>query len=139
LSGASSDCVPLNLFGEGSPSREARQYVLGVSSQRIDYEQRILAANLRGTVASLPEGPVSLAAGTEYRYQSYEAVGDALSATNAFWLGNYKSSRGDYNVREAHGGGPPHPLPPPRLGDHMEGRRGLGCQRLDAAPDDTVA
>jgi outer membrane receptor protein involved in Fe transport len=102
LSGASSDCVPLNLFGEGSPSREARQYVLGVSSQRIDYEQRILAANLRGTVASLPEGPVSLAAGTEYRYQSYEAVGDALSATNAFWLGNYKSSRGDYNVREAY-------------------------------------
>jgi outer membrane receptor protein involved in Fe transport len=94
-------CVPLNLFGEGAPSADARNHVIGVASQRVELKQRVFSTDVQGTLATLPAGPVSLAAGAEYRYQSYDAVGDALSATNAFWLGNYKSSSGDFNVKEA--------------------------------------
>jgi len=63
-------CVPINLFGEGAPSAEAKAYSLGVSSQRVKNTQDVYHAEIQGDLLSLPAGIVSVALGGEYRERS---------------------------------------------------------------------
>src|SRR5690606_1521262 len=60
-------CVPVNLFGEGAPSREARAYTMGTSYSKQTVKQDVAAAQVSGEPFELPAGPVSLAMGAEYR------------------------------------------------------------------------
>src|SRR3546814_12483226 len=63
LTVANSGCVPINLFGEGAPSQQARDYVLGTGQLR----QRATLDNgglsLRGEPFETWAGPVSFALG----------------------------------------------------------------------------
>src|SRR5262249_36100812 len=77
-------CVPIDLFGEGSPSAEALRYVLGTTSVHVRDKLDVAAATLRGEAVSLWAGPVSTAAGVEYRKESSGATVDALSAAQRF-------------------------------------------------------
>ncbi len=63
-------CVPINIFGNGSPSQAAYAYVSQTSRYRVRQSMDILSANISGDAFSLPAGPVSVAAGAEYRKQS---------------------------------------------------------------------
>ncbi|MDB5694603.1 MAG: TonB-dependent receptor [Sphingomonas bacterium] len=73
-------CVPINLFGEGSPSPAALQYVTGVSTVQVDSSQLVGAADVRGDLFSLWSRPVSIAFGGEYRRERGEVSEDAITA-----------------------------------------------------------
>lgn len=81
-------CVPVNLFGSGSPSAEALAYFSGTQSLVSRFRQHSVAANLDGEPFSTWAGPVSIAAGVEYRRQELDTAVDALSAAQAFFVGN---------------------------------------------------
>jgi len=72
-------CVPINLFGSGSPSAAAIDYVTGESNQRVTNKQRIFYASVQGTLLTLPAGDLSVAAGAEYRTRSLVERSDPIS------------------------------------------------------------
>jgi len=63
-------CVPVNLFGVGSPSQAARNYSLGISTQRVKNTQTVAQFEIQGDLFELPAGPLSMALGGEYRERS---------------------------------------------------------------------
>src|SRR5689334_14835381 len=54
-----------------------------------------------GGPLSIWAGPVSTAAGAEYRKEEITGSADPVSLVNGFFTGNYKPTVGDYNVKEA--------------------------------------
>jgi iron complex outermembrane receptor protein len=72
-------CVPINLFGQGSPSKAAAAYVLGTSSYITRLHQDVASASVRGEPFSTWAGPVSLGGGAEYRRESVGQTSDAVS------------------------------------------------------------
>lgn len=60
-------CQPLNPFGVGAPSAAAKAFILGTSTQFVKNTQDVFAAEFQGEIAQLPAGPLSFAAGAEYR------------------------------------------------------------------------
>jgi outer membrane receptor protein involved in Fe transport len=100
--GADSACVPVNLFGEGSPSAAAQAYFLGNSRLHQKIEQSVFAANLSGDLFELNGKPVSLAVGAEYRKDTINADVDADSAVNNWAFGNPKALSGSQDVKEAY-------------------------------------
>jgi len=102
LTNPTNGCVPLNIFG-ASATDAARAYIIGTGRQLVTIKQDVAAANLRGEPFSLWAGPVSLAAGVEYRKEQYDADADAISIANNFFIGNYKPSSGDFDVKEIYG------------------------------------
>lgn len=72
-------CVPVNLFGEGSPSQAAKDYALGTSTQDVKNTQTVAAIELRGDLFALPAGSVSVALGGEYRERSLREVSNAIA------------------------------------------------------------
>lgn len=95
-------CVPINLFGQGSPSQEAINYVTGTAIYDVDTAQEVMAANIQGTPFSTWAGPVSFAAGLERRVEDAEARVDSISQANGFAYGNPKNFSGSYTVNEAY-------------------------------------
>jgi iron complex outermembrane receptor protein len=100
LTNPGNGCVPMNIFGHGSPSPESHAYVYGVASARTTYTQHTAAFNVRGEPFSTWAGPVSVAAGLEYRNEEQETTSDPISQANGFALGNTKAIKGDFDVTE---------------------------------------
>lgn len=105
LSNATNGCVPLNIFGIGAPGIEAINWVLGVKEglqarQDLDIQQDVWAVDAQYEPFSTWAGPVSIAAGFEYRKEQFKATADPLSLQSAWFTGNFSASRGDYNVKE---------------------------------------
>ncbi|MEQ8312149.1 MAG: TonB-dependent receptor [Sphingopyxis sp.] len=96
-------CVPLNLFGVGSPSPQSLAYVMGQSWRKWDIRQDAAAATLRGEPFATWAGPVSLATGVEWRKESAVVTADALSAAGSFATGNTVPWDGEVTVKEAFG------------------------------------
>jgi iron complex outermembrane recepter protein len=94
------NCVPFNLFGAGSPSAAAMQYVTGTSALDMDIEQTVGAFNVAGDLFEGWAGPISSAFGVEYREESLAAVADPDSQNNLWSTSNRKAIKGSYNVRE---------------------------------------
>jgi iron complex outermembrane receptor protein len=95
-------CVPFNLFGAGSPSVAARQYVTGTSAFDMDITQTVAAFNVGGDVMEGWAGPISAAFGVEYREEDLSATADPSSQANLWSTSNRKGIDGGYNVREAY-------------------------------------
>jgi outer membrane receptor protein involved in Fe transport len=74
-------CVPLNLFGQGTPSQAAIDYVTFTSRTSLAYVQDAAQANLRGSPFSTWAGEVAIAAGVEWRHESADSVVDDRAAT----------------------------------------------------------
>ena len=75
-------CQPLNLFGPGSVSPEAREWITeGTSEQRQDVQEQMAEATVHGDVPLLPAGPVSLAAGASWRLETVDTQSQRLPAT----------------------------------------------------------
>lgn len=103
-------CQPLNLFGAGSPSKAALDYIYYTTAwQTAKIRQDVAAVGFQFEPFSLPAGAVSIAGGAEYRREGYSEVVDPLDAeatktnTIAFGLGNYRAGGGKFNVKEAFG------------------------------------
>ncbi|WP_114951559.1 TonB-dependent receptor domain-containing protein [Sphingosinicella terrae] len=72
-------CVPLNLFGQGTPSAEALDYVLFTQRGQVTYVQDAAQINLQGNPFSTWAGEVALAVGAEWRQESADSTVDARS------------------------------------------------------------
>jgi iron complex outermembrane recepter protein len=66
----SSTCAPLNIFGRGSPSLAAIQYITHLATATSDNSQRDVTANIGGDLFKLPAGEVKISAGFENRRES---------------------------------------------------------------------
>jgi outer membrane receptor protein involved in Fe transport len=67
-------CVPLNVFGPGSVSPEARAWITeGYSVATQDVREQTAEASLKGELPGLPAGPISVAAGATWRHESIAA------------------------------------------------------------------
>lgn len=96
-------CVPVNLFGEGSPSRQAIDYFTGTGVYRVGIDQRVVAGSVTGTLFQIDGRNVSLATGAEYRFEKVSGTADATSQANGFLIGNPKRLAGKYDIKEAFG------------------------------------
>ncbi|WCT73791.1 TonB-dependent receptor [Sphingomonas naphthae] len=99
---AAAGCVPINLFGAGSPSAEAIGYVTGTSRAKAVYTQTTAAANVHGEPFETWAGPVALAAGVEYRREKEAVTADAIAAAGGFEIANAGPFRGDFDVKEGY-------------------------------------
>lgn len=95
-------CVPINIFGEGSPSQAAIAYVNGTATLNIATDQQVAAANLQGEPFATWAGPVGVAFGVEYRKEKAEALADPISNAGGFNYGNARAFKGDITVKEAY-------------------------------------
>lgn len=93
LRAAAAGCVPINLFGAGNVSQAGKDYIYSTLREDIKLQQHVVAANLRGDLAQLWAGPLSVAAGGEYRVDKIDVVHDPLSNQYAYFQ-NFGS---DYN------------------------------------------
>ena len=91
VANASAGCVPMNIFGFGSPSKASIDYVTNsyTGVQTIDTTQDVGAASLTGSPFSVPAGPVDIAVGAEWRRETAAATADAQSTARLFFSGNY--------------------------------------------------
>jgi iron complex outermembrane receptor protein len=100
---AAAGCVPINLFGPGNVSPQARAYVARSGFATAKYRQHSAAANLRGEPFSTWAGPVAMAIGVEYRREDETVRADALAAVNAFTAsGNAAPFAGKFDVKEGY-------------------------------------
>lgn len=65
--GAFPGCVPVNLFGVGSPSKQAIAYFFQPDDHEVRNTQDVASVDLAGDLFTLPAGPVSFALGAELR------------------------------------------------------------------------
>lgn len=63
-------CAPLNLFGNGSPSAQAIDYVSDLDTSRSSIKQESFEANLESKVLPLPGGDLRLAMGASWREET---------------------------------------------------------------------
>jgi iron complex outermembrane recepter protein len=81
------NCVPLNIFGTGSPSQAALNYVLGSDTFVTHTIQDSADASISGTPFSTWAGPVNLALSAEWRRQAFDA-GSSVLPTDVVDCGN---------------------------------------------------
>lgn len=111
-------CVPINLFGEGSPSQSAIDYVTGIASSRLVVKQQVAAFAVRGEPWLTWAGPVAVAFGGEYRKETADQTADAISSSiitggairgyptslnnklGGFQIGNPQPLSGQYDIKE---------------------------------------
>ncbi len=103
LTDPSSACVPINLFGEGSPSAQALAYVTGTPRQRARTTLDVGGISLRGEPVTLAAGPISIAAGFEARREAIRQSVSELDLARAFRSFNFAPIAGGFTVREAFG------------------------------------
>lgn len=97
-------CVPINLFGSGSPSGEARAYVLGTSRFASKNTLDVGAVNLSGPLFELPAGAVQVAAGAEVRRQGLVQTTNANPATPPAFTGIRGVAPGSLAYSNTNGG-----------------------------------
>jgi outer membrane receptor protein involved in Fe transport len=98
---ASSTCAPLNIFGNGSPSLPALQYITHLATQESFNTQRDLNAFISGDLFKLPAGNWKASAGFENRRESADYAPDSFYTQN---LGQLQATgiAGAYRTNEVY-------------------------------------
>ena len=95
-------CVPVNLFGVGSISAEAADYIRADLLFQPRLKQQTVQANISGELFQLPAGPVALAAGAEYRKEEASLTTDEVTAAGTSSLAYIPEFAGEFDVKEAY-------------------------------------
>lgn len=108
LTNPGNGCVPMNLFGEGALGAASIAWVTGLSDgyrtrQDLDFYQDVFSIDAQYNPFSTWAGPVTVAAGFEYRKESFSSTADALSLASQWNVGNFKGASNGYNVKEFFG------------------------------------
>jgi len=74
-------CVPINLFGEGTPSQAAADYVSGTNDNSTSTAQTVLDLVFQGPLLRLPAGDVLVAAGTEWRTNELSGTSNPVATS----------------------------------------------------------
>jgi len=101
--GPNSGCVPLNIFGEGSASQEAIDWITVDTRSTSLIQQTVFQAYLSGNLDSwfrLPGGSVGVAAGVELRNESSEADFDPRDQSGLTFGNAIANNSGDFDVGE---------------------------------------
>jgi iron complex outermembrane receptor protein len=95
-------CVPINLFGLGSISPDAAEYVRAPQSRQQLTEQQVFGADIGASLLDdRNAGPIEFAFGVERRIEKSEDVPDVLTQ-RGLNAGNAEAPiRGQYDVNEA--------------------------------------
>jgi iron complex outermembrane receptor protein len=98
----SSTCAPLNIFGNGSPSLAARQYITHLATATSDNSQRDVTANIGADLFKLPAGEVKASFGYENRRESADFSPDSFYSET---LGQLSATgiEGSYITNEVYG------------------------------------
>jgi len=99
---AAAGCIPLNIFGDGSASQDAINYVTGTLFSKTEYEQTAANINVQGEPFSTWAGPVSVAVGGEYRHEKQATTVDPIAEVAGYESTNARSLRGTFNVKEVY-------------------------------------
>lgn len=120
LTNPTDGCVPINLFGDGSPSPAAIDYVTDVTFAHQTNDQDVAALDFRGELFNMPAGPIGVAFGVEWRKESTKQTVDPISASTingtnirglpaslvgrpgGFWTNNPQPLEGSFNVKEGY-------------------------------------
>ncbi|WP_025291283.1 TonB-dependent receptor plug domain-containing protein [Sphingomonas sanxanigenens] len=109
-------CVPINVFGAGTPTTDALQTVLGVSRYRASNTTDDFVVSARGDLVELPAGVVTVAIGAQYRRQKLNLTSNSDPSVAIDFTGlrgipanrmtrfnntNVGSAFGKLNVKEA--------------------------------------
>ncbi|MGE7968032.1 TonB-dependent receptor domain-containing protein [Sphingomonas sp. NPDC092331] len=108
LANPGNGCVPMNLFGEGSLGAASIAWVTGYADglrtrQDLDFYQDVWSIDAQYNPFSTWAGPVSIAAGFEYRKESFVSTADSYSLQSLWNVGNFKGGSNGYNVKEFFG------------------------------------
>jgi iron complex outermembrane recepter protein len=103
--GPNSGCAPLNLFGEGSPSQQAIDFVMTTSRETAKLTQQVISGSISGDFSQLftlpGGGEMGFALGAEYREETSRAVPPAEDTAGQTFGNIVFPSSGAYNVKEA--------------------------------------
>lgn len=110
LAAPTNGCQPLNIFGIGSASLAAKNYIApgridrAVEDQaKFNLNQDVAAFSVQGTLPwELPAGKVAVATGAEYRHEQQRNTADPLNlgASGAWGVANYTPYSAQYTVAE---------------------------------------
>ena len=106
LSFTPGSCVPINLFGEGSPSRQAINFITVDTTDHSKLTQQVLSGSINGDfrhLFSLPGGPIGFALGGEYRRETSLDIPDPVTQAGLTFSNLTPISRGRFTVKEAFG------------------------------------
>jgi iron complex outermembrane receptor protein len=121
LTNPNDGCVPLNIFGYGNASAAALDYITGTAVQDVRTKQDVAEASVKGTLLTLPGGPLGVAAGVGYRKEVFTQITDAqaqeirtgtgirgyptslINTLGGYERTNPQPSAGHYSVKEAFG------------------------------------
>lgn len=96
------NCVPINLFGNGSISAAAANWAFGGSQLIATTKLDAAGASLSGQPFSTWAGAVDIAIGTDLRWEELTTnYVDPLSLANALGTLNSSATNGGFNVKEA--------------------------------------
>jgi outer membrane receptor protein involved in Fe transport len=95
-------CVPLNVFGDGAPSEDAKGYVTDTLWSNTRYTQNAANLNLSGEPFNTWAGPVSLASGIEWREEKQDTDVDPQANLSLYESTNAKTFGGQFNVKEGY-------------------------------------
>ena len=101
------ECVPLNILGNGTPSREALDFITVDHRDWARVRQHVVSASLSGDTGSffnLPGGPVGFAVGAEYRKESSHTIPSEFTQNG--WIMDSSQSapeKGSFDVKEIFG------------------------------------
>jgi len=97
---AAAGCVPLNIFGAGSPSLAAIDYVTGTVMQTTQMTQHVASLAVQGELLDLWAGPLAVATGIEFRKDIAEGTADPISQRLDFYTGPGSPIDGEIEVWE---------------------------------------
>jgi outer membrane receptor protein involved in Fe transport len=106
--GATSNCAPLNILGNGVASPEAIAYIQssargGGDQQWSVFKENVVSVSAQGKLPiGLPAGQVATAFGAQYRSEQGDAHSTPLASCHCTYpYGNFSNFSGKYNVKEA--------------------------------------
>jgi iron complex outermembrane recepter protein len=102
LSDPTNGCQPLNLFGEGSPSQAAIDYVTASTWQETEYRQHAFAGSVSGEPFRTWAGPVSVSAGATYRAEHQTSRVDPIADAQRYDSTNSRPLDGGFSVKEGY-------------------------------------
>lgn len=96
-------CVPVNMFGAGSITPEAADYIRAPTSRSGYTTQENMGATLSGPMFELPAGPLSFVLGAEWRRETANDTPDALTQAGLTSSNQEGVTEGGYHVGELFG------------------------------------
>ena len=94
------NCVPVNIFGEGSLNDEMVNYIRTSTSRNSAFTRAVAGASATGDLFQLPAGPVPLAFGVEWRRESFADRPDGVLQAGDTGGTPAQVVNGNFNIAE---------------------------------------